>query len=170
MSRLTVVSRERLIRRHLDERVPLRFLAAQAGISLRTAYKWLARYRAGGAAALADRRSVRHRQQRTLDQRRLKQAIVLRHQRCTLRRIARLLQVPLSTVGRAMNALGLGRLGNLEPKQPVQRYQWQQPGDMIHVDTKQLACFQRVGHRITGDRRHGCSRGAGYGKGARSRR
>jgi hypothetical protein len=34
-----------------------------------------------------------------------------------------------------MNALGLGRLGNLEPKSPVQRYQWQQPGDMIHVDT-----------------------------------
>ena len=164
MSRLTVVSRERLIRRHLDERVPLRFLAAQAGISLRTAYKWLARYRAGGPGALADRRSVRHRQRRTLDQRQLEQASELRHQRCTLRRIARLLQVPLSTVGRAMNALGLGRLRNLEPKSPVQRYQWQKPGDMIHVDTKQLACFQRVGHRITGDRRHGSSRGAGYEK------
>jgi hypothetical protein len=38
------------------------------------------------------------------------------------------------------------------------------PGDMIHVDTKQLACFQRVGHRITGDRRQGCSPGAGYEK------
>jgi len=33
---------------------------------------------------------------------------------------------------------------------------------MIHVDTKQLARFERVGHRITGDRRLGCSRGAGY--------
>jgi hypothetical protein len=63
-----------------------------------------------------------------------------------------------------MNALGLGRLRNLDPKSPVQRYQWQQPGDMIHVDTKQLACFQRVGHRITGDRRQGCSPGAGYEK------
>jgi len=60
ISRLTVVSRERLIRRHQEERVPLRVLAAHAGISLRTAYKWLARYRAGGTAALADRRSVRH--------------------------------------------------------------------------------------------------------------
>jgi len=147
-----------------QERVPLRFLAAQAGISLRTAYKWLARFRAGGPGELADRRSVRHGQQRTLDQRRLQQAIDLRHQRSTLRRIARVLQVPLSTVGRAMNALGLGRLRNLEPKQPVQRYQWQKPGDMIHVDTKQLACFQRVGHRITGDRKQGCSRGAGFEK------
>jgi hypothetical protein len=135
MSRLTVVSRERLIRRHLEEHVPLRTLAAHAGISLRTAYKWLARYRTGGTAALADRRSVRHSQRRTLDPLLLQQAITLRHQRCTLRRIARLLHVPLSTVGRTMNALGLGRLRNLEPKSPVQRYQWQKPGDMIHVDT-----------------------------------
>jgi hypothetical protein len=63
-----------------------------------------------------------------------------------------------------MKALGLGRLRNLEPKVPVQRYQWEKPGDMIHVDTKQLARFQRIGHRITGDRRQGCSRGAGYEK------
>jgi hypothetical protein len=35
---------------------------------------------------------------------------------------------------------------------------------MIHVDTKQLARFERVGHHITGDRRKGCSRGSGYEK------
>ena len=35
---------------------------------------------------------------------------------------------------------------------------------MNHVDTKQLACFERVGHRITGNRRLGSSRGAGYEK------
>lgn len=86
----------------------------------------------------------------------------LRHQRCTLRCIAKALQAPLATVGRVMNALGLGRLRNLEPKKPVRRYQWERPGDMIHVDTRQLARFERVGHRITGDRRQGCSRGAGY--------
>jgi len=63
-----------------------------------------------------------------------------------------------------MKALVLGRLRNLEPKVPVQRYQWHKPGDMIHVDTKQLARFERVGHRSTGDRRQGCSRGAGYEK------
>jgi hypothetical protein len=34
-----------------------------------------------------------------------------------------------------MKALGLGRLRNLDPKTPVQRYQWEKPGDMIHVDT-----------------------------------
>lgn len=79
-------------------------------------------------------------------------------------RIAKVVGSPLSTVARAMKALGLGRLRNLEPKPPVQRYQWEKPGDMIYVDTKQLARFKRVGHRITGDRRQGCSRGAGYEK------
>ncbi len=43
----------------------------------------------------------------------------------------------------------------------MQRYQWEQPGDMIHVDIKQLARFNRVGHRITGDPRKGSSHGAG---------
>jgi len=47
---------------------------------------------------------------------------------------------------------------------PVRRYQWDQPGDMIHVDIKQLARFNRVGHRITGDRRLGRLSGAGYEK------
>jgi hypothetical protein len=63
-----------------------------------------------------------------------------------------------------MKSLGLGLLRNLEPKAPVQRYQWEKPGDMIHLDTKQLARFRKVGHRITGDRRQGTSRGACYEK------
>jgi transposase InsO family protein len=163
-ARLTPLSRERLLRRHIDHGDPLADLAAQAGISLRTAYKWLARYRSGGATALADRRSVRRTQRRTLGPQQLQHAVNLRHQRCTIRRIAKVVGSPLSTVARAMKALGLGRLRNLEPKPPVQRYQWEKPGDMIHVDTKQLARFKRVGHRITGDRRQGCSRGAGYEK------
>ena len=58
---------------------------------------------------------------RTLDPQQLQQAVERRHQRCTLRRIAKSLGAPLSTVGRVMKSLGLGRLRNLEPKVPVQR-------------------------------------------------
>jgi transposase InsO family protein len=94
----------------------------------------------------------------------LQQAVELRHQRCTLRRIARLLLVPISTLARAMRRLGLNRLRYLDPKPPVQRYQWELPGDMIHVDIKQLARFNRVGHRITADPRKGSSPGVGYEK------
>ena len=50
---------------------------------------------------------------RSVDPQQLQQAVDLRHQRCTLRRIAKALQAPLATVGRVMNALGLGQLRNL---------------------------------------------------------
>ena len=46
----------------------------------------------------------------------------------------------------------------LAAAEPLRRYQWAQPGDMIHIDTKQLARFERVGHRITGDCRQSSSR------------
>jgi transposase len=134
-ARLTPLGRERLLRRNIDQGEPLAGLAAQAGISLRTAYKWLARYRSGGHTSLADRRSVRRTQRRTLDPQQLRHAVDLRHQRCTLRSIAMAVGAPLSTVGRVMKELGFGRLRNLEPKPPVQRYPWGKPGDMIHVDT-----------------------------------
>ena len=45
LARLTPISRERLIRRPLNEGVQLKTLTARAEISLRCAYKWLARYR-----------------------------------------------------------------------------------------------------------------------------
>ena len=143
-ARLTQKGRLRLIFQHLNDHRPLAELAAEAGISLRCADKWLARYRSDGLAALADRRSVR------------------RHQRLHLRHIARLLAAPFSTVARALNGLGLGRLRNLDPKPPVQRYERERPGDLIHIDVKKLARFRKVGHRITGNRQQGRSAGVGY--------
>ena len=161
-ARLTQKSRLRLINQHLQDRRPLAELAAEAGISLRCTYKWLARYRSGGAASLADRRSVRRSQGRTLAPQQLQQAVDLRHQRLHLRHIARFLAAPFSTVARVLNRLGLGRLRNLEPKPPVQRYERETPGDLIHIDVKKLARFRRVGHRITGNRQQGRSAGVGY--------
>ena len=141
-ARLTQRGRLRLICQHLDQGRALPELAADAGISLRCAYKWLARFRAGGPAALADRRSVRRHQRRTLDPQQLQKAVDLRHQRLHLRHIARLLAAPFSTVARTLSRLGLGRLRNLEPRPPVQRYEWERPGDLIHVDIKSLARFR----------------------------
>ncbi len=65
--RLTQRGRRRLVIQHVQEGRPLAELAAENGISLRRACRWLARYRAGGVASLADRRSVRRTQRRTLD-------------------------------------------------------------------------------------------------------
>jgi hypothetical protein len=52
----------------------------------------------------------------------------------------------------------------------MQRYQWERPGDLMHIDIKLLARIQKVGHRITGDRQQGRSYGVGYNKGPRRRR
>jgi hypothetical protein len=78
-ARLTQKGRLQLVTQHLEHGRSLRELAAENGYcfaeafsySLRCAYRWLARYRSGGPAALADRRSVRRSQRRTLDPRHL---------------------------------------------------------------------------------------------------
>jgi transposase len=137
-------------------------LAAEAGISLRYAYKWLARYLSGGAAALVDRRRVRRRQRQMLDQQQMQQAVELRHHRLHLLHMARLLAAPFSTFARSLSRLGLGRLRKLEPKSPVQRYERERPSDQIHIDVKKLARFLKVDHRITGSRQQGLSAGGGY--------
>ena len=51
-----------------------------------------------------------------------------------------------------LQALGLGRIKELEPAEPVRRYEREHPGELIHIDIKKLGRFERVGHRITGDR------------------
>jgi len=100
--------------------------------------------------------------QGTLDPQHLQRALELRHQRLHLRHIARLLAAPFSTVARTLNHLDLGRLRNLDPKAPMQRYERDTPGDLIHIDVKKLARFRQVGHRITGNRQQGRSTGVGY--------
>ena len=96
-ARLTQKGRLRLIFQHLNDHRHLAELAAEEGISLRCAYKWLARYRSGGPTSLADRRSIRRQQRLTLDPQRLQRAVELRHERLHLRHIARLLAAPFST-------------------------------------------------------------------------
>ena len=58
-----------------------------------------------------------------------------------------------STVGRVLARAGLSRLRDLEPAEPVVRYEHEHPGDMVHIDTKKLGRIERIGHRITGNRR-----------------
>ncbi len=86
----------------------------------------------------------------------------LRPQHLYPRHIARLLAAAFSTVARVLNRLGLVRLRNLDPKLPVQRYEQDHPGDLIHIDVKKLALFRKVGHRITRNRQQGRSAGVGY--------
>jgi transposase InsO family protein len=69
--------------------------------------------------------------------------------------------MPRSTVASVLKRAGLARLRDLEPHQPVRRYERSHPGELIHFDTKKLGRIRGVGHRITRDRRDRC-RGIGW--------
>jgi transposase InsO family protein len=135
--------------------------AGAAGLSERQAYRWLARFRAGGTAALSDRSSAPKRRPHQVPDGRVAEIERRRRQRLSGPAIARPLAMPVSTVGGILRRLGLGKLSALEPKPPVVRYQRERPGELIHIDTKKLGRIEAIGHRITGDRRD-TRRGAGW--------
>jgi transposase InsO family protein len=132
-----------------------------AGISRRTGYRWLARARREGPAGLHDRscqaRRIPHRTGRLRTQRIER----LRRRRLTGAQIALRLAMPRSTVAAVLKRRGLERLSRLAPQRAVVRYERQRPGELLHLDTKKLGRFRRVGHRMTGDRRRAHGRG-GY--------
>jgi transposase len=60
-ARTTPQSRALIVHRVLREYWPVSAVAIAFGVSERTVYKWLARYRDEGLAGLTDRRSTAHR-------------------------------------------------------------------------------------------------------------
>ena len=152
-ARTTRLGRAEMIRRILEEGRPVREVARGFGISERTARKWLARFRAEGPRGLDNRSSC----PRTVTNRTAEYWIgvteVLRREyRLTAEEIVGKLKLAHSTVASWLIRRGLGRLAALEPKEPPRRHQRQRPGELIHLDIKKLARFERIGHRITGDR------------------
>jgi transposase InsO family protein len=160
-ARLTPQGRLLLVHRITDQGWTVGSAAGAAGLSERQAYRWLARYRAGGTAALSDRSSAPKHCRHEVPAARVAEIEHQRRQRLSGPAIARQLVMPVSTVGSVLRRLGLGKLAALEPRPPVVRYQRERPGELIHVDTKKLGRIEAVGHRITGDRRD-TRRGAGW--------
>jgi transposase InsO family protein len=58
---------------------------------------------------------------------------------------------PHSTVSKVLARHGISRAPR-RPKEPVVRYEWPCPGDLLHMDTARYARFERPGHAVTGDR------------------
>jgi transposase InsO family protein len=124
--------------------------AEAAGISERTARKWLARWRIEGAAGLLDRSSAPKRVANRTDPRTVETIAALRRLRLSGPEIAELLDRPLSTVSAVLKRLGMGRLGRLG-LEPAQRYERERPGELIHVDVKKLGRITGgAGKQVTG--------------------
>jgi transposase InsO family protein len=161
-ARLTPHGRERIVQQVMGGRPP-KAVAEAAGVCPRTVRKWIDRYRREGLAGLCDRSSRPHRLRKPTPQAIVEPVEALRRQRYTGRQIAAGLGISPATVSRILRRLGLNRIAALEPAAPVRRYERARPGEMIHIDIKKLGRFNRIGHRITGDRTgQSNSRGIGW--------
>jgi transposase InsO family protein len=150
-ARLTPIGRERLVKMMVSGHTAA-VAARAAGVCPRTARKWLARYQAEGWAGLQDRSSRPHELRAPTPEAIVEQIIALRRQRLTGKHIARDVGVSPATVSRVLKKARLSRLKDLDPPEPVRRYERAHPGELIHLDIKKLGRFTRTGHRITGDR------------------
>lgn len=160
-ARLTPAGRVLLVER-IESGWTVGEAAAASGVSVRTAYEWLGRYRAGDRQ-LADRSSAPHRCSHQLTAGQIAAVEQLRRQRQTGPMIARALDMARSTVSLVLRRLGLNRLALLEPRPPVIRYERERPGELIHIDIKTLGRIDGIGHRITGQHAgHHRARGVGY--------
>jgi transposase InsO family protein len=144
-------SRRLICRRVLEEGWTLQQAAEAAGCSARTAAKWLQRFREGDLA-LVDRSSRPRRSPTRLPADRVQVIEALRRLRMTAAEIAEVLSIPLSTVSLWLKRIGLGKRSRLEPPEPPNRYERRHPGELVHVDIKQLGRVRGVGHRISGSR------------------
>ena len=161
-ARLTAHSRADLVRRVVDQGQSRKVVAAAFGVDPKTVGKWVNRFRTEGAAGLTDRSSRPHRLRAPTPTGVQEQIIALRRQRFTGQQIARDAKVSPATVSRILRRVRLSRIRDLEPPEPVRRYERDLPGDMIHIDIKKLGRFDQPGHRVTGDRT-GQSNGRGVG-------
>jgi transposase InsO family protein len=144
----------RLLVDRLEGEWSLTEAAEAAGVSERTAAKWLARWRAEGEAGLLDLSSAPKVRPTQLPADRVRAIEALRKLRMTAAEIAECLGLALSTVSRWLRRIGLGKLSRLEPIEPPNRYERKGPGELIHVDIKKLARISSkgAGHRVTGIR------------------
>jgi transposase InsO family protein len=145
----------------LDGGWSLAAAAEAAGISERTAWKWVDRFRREGEAGLEDRSSVPVSVPSRTPADREELIVSLRELRFTSPEIAETLGMPLSTVGAVLSRRGLGKLPRLQPDEPANSYERPRPGELVHIDVKKLGRIGRAGHRVNNDRTTR-SRGIGW--------
>lgn len=126
--------------------------AASGGASRATGYRLWRRYQQGGWAGLRDRPSIPIRQPRRLsvsDE----EAILAARRRSAYGpvRLSGLVPHPPSTIGKVLRRHGCSRLPR--PDNGVRcarRYEREQPGELLHLDTKKLGRFWEPGKRVLG--------------------
>jgi transposase InsO family protein len=160
-ARLTLVGRREMVKDVVEGKLKRSAAAAAYRVSVPTVVKWVSRYVAQGQSGLRDRSSRPHCSPRAIAPDQALAIVQMRRRRLTQARIARSLRLSKSTVSRVLARVGLSRLRDLEPSEPLVRYEHEHPGDLVHIDTKKLGRIERMGHRITGNPRDHTN-GAGW--------
>jgi transposase InsO family protein len=138
---LSETGRLRLARCVVEEHWPLRRAAERFQVSATTAARWAGRYRALGAAGMADRSSRPHHSPTRMPRRAERRIIKVRVlRRWGPARIGYLLGIHPSTVHRVLTRYGLAKLRWLDRPtgRVIRRMEPAQCGDMVHVDVKKL--------------------------------
>ena len=136
--------------------------AEVAGVSERTAGKWLARRRSDRRARLTGPKLSAPHSAQSHPEARVEAMAALLRLRLTGPEIAELLEMAGSTVSAVLSRIGLGKLTALEPPEPPNRYERARPGELIHIDVMKLVRIEKgAGHRVTG-KRTSQARGAGW--------
>ena len=162
-ARLTPLRREEMARDVVEGRLSKAHAARTYGVTAKVVARWVERLRAEGSAGMADRSSRPKTSPRRTEATVADAIASLRRQRLTGKHIAMTTGVSEATVSRVLARAGLSRLKDLEPAEPVRRYERERPGEMLHIDIKKLGRFRQIGHRITGERTgRSASRGIGW--------
>jgi transposase InsO family protein len=150
-----------------QSRVAERFQCHRATVA-----KWVARYRAEGAAGLQDLSSRPHTSPSRLSRRTERRILALRFRKqWGAHRIAYQLRLHQSTVSKVLARYRMPLLGHLDRttglpvrKPAVIRYEREHPGDLVHVDVKKLGRIpDGGGHRTLGRQDGKRDRRAGVG-------
>jgi len=161
-ARLTALRREEMALSVIEGGLSKAQATRTFAVSSKIVTRWVERYKAQGRAGMRDRSSRPLVMPGATGQVIVERIVALRRERWTGRHIAATVGVSPATVSRVLKRAGLSRLKDIEPAEPVRRYEREHPGEMIHIDIKKLGRFERIGHRITGDPQQGRSRGAGW--------
>jgi transposase InsO family protein len=149
----------------LVDRWTVEATAERFQIDPKTVRKWRDRFLAEGPAGLADRSSRPHRSPNRTPKRLRQRVLMLRRRRrWGADHIAHEVGLAASTVQAILRAEGVGRLdrGDRATHKPF-RYQWDHPGDLIHVDVKKLAAIpDGGGWKALGRANAPSKSGAGY--------
>lgn len=145
---LTPEGRRRLCQR-VDAGRPICHVATEAGIARQTLGRWYARWREEGEAGLEDRSSRPLTSPNQTDPEVEARVVALRreHKVGPVQLVGKLAEeniaLPASTIYRILVRHGVARLRDLDVtgedlREPVIRYEWDRPGDLVHVDVKKI--------------------------------